>query len=242
MGMNLIMTTVAATAVASGCSWAHPGANPYRGDPPAALADFAMPEETRRKLRALMARAPLHRRRDDHARRHRRPDDATTTCARCTAATASGATARRSFGLEPRRTRNAASSTASATTCVIVPTVCNNVSLVTRKPDDAPLLGAPTSRSTSAPRPARRPRRRTPSWHRRRTAGRWTSCRRPATAPARPPAAAAAIGVPGRRRFRRSAAAAAAPPWRRRGPAARCRRAAALLRQPVGPPGRARRR
>ena len=58
MGLHLIMTSVyAATALAAapGCSWAHPGANPYRGDPVAALADFDLRDDTRRKLHALMA-------------------------------------------------------------------------------------------------------------------------------------------------------------------------------------------
>ena len=39
----------------AGCSWARPGANPYRGDPVRALADFAIPEPTRRTLRSVMA-------------------------------------------------------------------------------------------------------------------------------------------------------------------------------------------
>ncbi len=139
MGINLLMTTVMATAVAGGCSWAHPGANPYRGDPPAALADFAMSEDTRRQLRARMA-----------ARRY---TDVVTI-------TRDGITGQSRYG-ELREMhsghgqvchgsvdRSAWTPTheerglvyCAGDTCVIVPTVCNNVSLVTRKPDEAPAL------------------------------------------------------------------------------------------------------
>ena len=141
MGLNLILATVAATAVASGCSWAHPGANPYRGETPAALADFAMSEATRRQLRVLM-------------RAHRYTDVVTIT--------RDGISGRQKYAdLREMHSghgqvchgsvdRSAWSVTHEerglvycvGETCVIVPTVCNNVSLVTRKPDDAPLLGA----------------------------------------------------------------------------------------------------
>ena len=141
MGMNLIMTTVAATAVASGCSWAHPGANPYRGEPPSALADFAMSEETRRKLRDLM-------------KAHRYTDVVTIT--------RDGIVGQHGYvDLREMHSghgqvchgdvdRSAWTPTHEerglvycvGETCVIVPTICNNVSLVTRKPEDAPLLGA----------------------------------------------------------------------------------------------------
>src|ERR1700761_8430186 len=53
LGLQLVMST-ALVAAAPGCSWAHPGANPYRGAPVKALGDFGLPEETRRKLRDLM--------------------------------------------------------------------------------------------------------------------------------------------------------------------------------------------
>ena len=140
MGINLIMATAMATAAAGGCSWAHPGANPYRGDPPAALADFAMPEDTRRTLRTAMAA-------------HRYTDVVTIT--------RDGIAGQRRYGdlremhsghgqlCHGNVDRSAWSATheerglvyCAGDTCVIVPTVCNNVSLVTRKPDDAPLLG-----------------------------------------------------------------------------------------------------
>ncbi len=138
MGINLIMTTVIATAVGSGCSWAHPGANPYRGAPPAALADFAMPAETRQQLRALMAR-------------HAYTDVVTIT--------RDGIAGQRRYGdLREMHSghgqlchgsvdRSAWSPTHEerglvycvGETCIIVPTICNNVSLVTRKPEEAPL-------------------------------------------------------------------------------------------------------
>ena len=54
MGLPLILSTTLAAA-APACSWAHPGANPFRGDPARALADFDLPRATQRLLRALMA-------------------------------------------------------------------------------------------------------------------------------------------------------------------------------------------
>ncbi len=142
MGINLIMATVMATTAAGGsCSWAHPGANPYRGDPPAALADFAMSEDTRRQLRTLMA-----------AHRY---TDAVTITRDGIAGDRHYADLREMHSGHGQRCHGAVDRSAwsptheerglvycAGDTCVIVPTVCNNVSLVTRKPDEAPLLGA----------------------------------------------------------------------------------------------------
>ena len=57
VGLQLILST-ALVAVPPGCSWAHPGANPFRGDPVRALADFDLPAPTRSaaKARASIAR------------------------------------------------------------------------------------------------------------------------------------------------------------------------------------------
>ena len=141
MGINLIMAAVVATTAAGGsCSWAHPGANPYRGDPPAALADFAMPEDTRRQLRTSMA---AHRTtdivtitRDGIAGDHRYADLREMHSGH----------GQRCHGAVDRSAWSATHEErglvyCAGDTCVIVPTVCNNVSLVTRKPDEAPLLG-----------------------------------------------------------------------------------------------------
>ncbi len=138
MGVNLIMTAVMATAVGSGCSWAHPGANPYRGAPPAALADFAMPEDTRRQLRVLMA-----------AQRY---TDVVTITRDGIAGQHAYADLRQMHSGHGQLCKGSVDRSAwSATheergivycvgeTCVIVPTVCNNVSLVTRKPEEGPL-------------------------------------------------------------------------------------------------------
>lgn len=156
MGMNLIMSAVMATSVASGCSWAHPGANPYRGDPPAALADFSMSDDTRRQLRVLMA-----------ARRY---TDVVTI-------TRDGIAGEHSYGdlrqmhsghgqlCHGNVDRSAWSPTHEerglvycvGETCVVVPTVCNNVSLLTRRPDEAPLQSGadePIDISPSAGPPA----------------------------------------------------------------------------------------
>ena len=126
-------------AAPAGCSWAHPGANPYRGDPVHALADFDLPEATRAKLRTLMAE-------------HRYTDVATIT--RDDIVGASGYTdlremhsgrgqvcrgsVDRSAWSPARRERGLVYCADDA--CVIVPTICNNVSLVSRKPDRAAAL------------------------------------------------------------------------------------------------------
>jgi uncharacterized membrane protein YgcG len=161
MGIDLIMAAVMAAAAGSGCSWAHPGANPYRGQPPAALADFPMPEQTRRQLRALMA-----------AQRY---TDVVTI-------TRDGIAGQRHYDdlremhsghgqlCHGRVDRSAWSATHEERglvycvddTCVIVPTVCNNVSLVTRKPEEGPLQAgadepidiAPAAGPPPAPAPA----------------------------------------------------------------------------------------
>jgi hypothetical protein len=138
MGISLIMATVIATTAGSGCSWAHPGANPYRGAPPAALADFSMPAETRRQLQTLMATqrytdivtitrdgivgqgryGDLREMHSGHGQLCHGPVDRSAWTA-----------AHEERGLVY----------CVGETCVIVPTVCNNVSLVTRKPAEGPL-------------------------------------------------------------------------------------------------------
>ena len=140
------LAAVVAAASVSSCSWAHPGANPYRGDPAAALADFAMPDETRRKLRALMA---THRytdiaiiTRDDIVGGERYGDLREMHSGR--GQICHGAVDRSAWS---DQVKELGLVYCVDETCVIVPTVCNNVSLVTRKPeqpsppaqDDAPI-------------------------------------------------------------------------------------------------------
>ncbi len=131
--LQLVLSTSVVVAPA-GCSWAHPGANPYRGDPVQALADFDMPEPTRAKLRSMMAG-------------HRYTDVATIT--RDDIAGARGYTDLREMHSGGGRVchgsvdRSAWSATrrerglvyCADDACVIVPTICNNVSRVSRKPD-----------------------------------------------------------------------------------------------------------
>jgi len=138
VGLQLILST-ALVAVPPGCSWAHPGANPYRGDPVHALGDFAMPDETRRKLREMMAA-------------HRTTDVATIT--RDDIVGTDGYTDLREMHSGGGQVCHGAvdRSAWSATrrerglvycaegVCVIVPTICNNVSLVSRKPDHEAVL------------------------------------------------------------------------------------------------------
>ncbi|MCK9686428.1 MHFG family PEP-CTERM protein [Scleromatobacter humisilvae] len=133
IGLQLILSTSLVVAQ-PGCSWAHPGANPYRGDPARAVADFDLSEPTRRQLRALMAA-------------HRYTDVATITRDDIVGAHAytglremhsgHGQVCRgevdRSAWSATHRERGLVYCVAEA--CVIVPTVCNNVSLVSRRPD-----------------------------------------------------------------------------------------------------------
>ena len=135
VGISFIMATVIAATAASTCSWAHPGANPYRGDPVSALADFSMTEETRRQLRVLMTA-------------HRYTDVATITRDAIVGQQhydglremhsghgqiCHGAVDRSAWS---GRVQERGLVYCVGDTCVIVPTICNNVSLVTRKPDE----------------------------------------------------------------------------------------------------------
>jgi hypothetical protein len=138
MGIELIMTVVMATSVGSGCSWAHPGANPSRGAPTSALADFPMSEDTRRQLRALMEA-------------HRYTDVVTITRDDISGKSRYGDLRMMHSGRGELCHGSVDRSEWSAThqerglvycvgeTCVIVPTVCNNVSLLSREPDEPPL-------------------------------------------------------------------------------------------------------
>ena len=131
--LQLVLST-SLVAAPAGCSWAHPGANPYRGDPVHALADFDLPEATRAKLRTLMAE-------------HRFTDVATITRDDIVGArgyadlremhsgrgqVCHGSVDRTAWS-PSRRERGLVYCADDA--CVIVPTICNNVSLVSRKPD-----------------------------------------------------------------------------------------------------------
>ena len=169
LGLQLILSTTL-VAVPPACSWAHPGANPYHGDPVAALADFDLPEATRTKLRALM-------------QAHRVTDVATITRDDIIGSEGGYRALRemhsghahvchgevdRSAWSARRRERALVYCADDA--CVIVPTICNNVSLVSRKParvamlDDSPIdiepaAGPPhaSSEAGAPPSPAEGP-------------------------------------------------------------------------------------
>jgi hypothetical protein len=143
IGLQLILSTTL-VAASPGCSWAHPGANPYRGDPARALADFDLPPATRDQLRAMMAA-------------HRYTDVATITRDDITG-THGYADLREMHSGRGRVCHGEVDRSAWSAThrerglvycaddaCVIVPTICNNVALVSRKPervaalDDGPI-------------------------------------------------------------------------------------------------------
>ena len=156
MSLGLLLLSAAALATApANCSWSHPGANPYRGNPVRALADFGLPAATRKKLRAAMAA-------------HRTTDVVTIT--RDDIVGDHGyADLREMHGGHGRVCHGAVDRSAWSATrherglvycaddaCVIEPTICNNVSLVTRRPereaaldegpiDIAPAAGPPTA-------------------------------------------------------------------------------------------------
>ena len=156
LGLQLILS---ATLVAAqpGCSWAHPGANPYRGDPVRALADFDLSDSTRQQLRAMMAA-------------HRYTDVATISRDDIVGKNAyadlrdmhSGhgqvchGEVDRSAWRARHRERGLVYCAGDA--CVIVPTVCNNVALVSRKPDQvASLDDGPIDIEPAAGPPANTP-------------------------------------------------------------------------------------
>lgn len=161
VGLQLILST-ALVAVPPGCSWAHPGANPFRGDPVRALADFDLPVPTRRKLGALMA---AHRptdivtiTRDDIVGEHRYGDlremhnGGGRTC--------HGSVDRSAWSAQHRESARVYCADGA---CVIVPRICNNVALVSRRPDEAAVPGdspidiEPAAGLPPAEAPAERP-------------------------------------------------------------------------------------
>jgi hypothetical protein len=132
------MAAVVASTVGSGCSWAHPGANPYRGVPAAVLADFAMADDTRRQLRVLMAARRytdvVTITRDHIAGQHAYSDLRQMHSGH--GQVCHGSVDRSAWS--PTHEERALVYCVGET-CVVVPTVCNNVSLVTRQPEEDPL-------------------------------------------------------------------------------------------------------
>ncbi len=155
LGVELILSTALATTP-SACSWAHPGANPYHGDPVRALSGFGLPESTRRKLRALIVTHAttdvVTITRDDITGAHGYADLRDMHSGRGQVCHGS---VDRSAWSTTRRERGLVYCADDA--CVIVPTICNNVSLVTRKPereavvDEGPIDIAPAAGPPPAP-------------------------------------------------------------------------------------------
>jgi hypothetical protein len=132
IGLELILTTTLA-ATPPACSWAHPGANPFRGDPVAALEDFDLPADTRDKLRALMrAQQPTDRvtiTRDDIVGRAGAYADLREMHSGH-GRVCHGAVDRSAWST---KRREPALVYCADDACVIVPAICHNVSLVSRK-------------------------------------------------------------------------------------------------------------
>jgi len=161
LGLQLILSTSLVTSTAA-CSWAHPGANPYRGDPVRALADFDLPAATRAKLRALMS---AHRHtdvaiitRDDIVGDHGYFDLRQMHSGH---GKVCHGDVDRSAWSAMRRERGLVYCADDA--CVLVPIICNNVSLVSRKPEQpAALDDSPIDISPAAGPPADVPARVSP--------------------------------------------------------------------------------
>lgn len=132
-GLQLILST-AMVALPAPCSWSHPGANPYRGDPVAALDHFDLSAETRAKLRAAMSARRYTEvvtiTRDDIAGEHAYTDLRGMHSGH--GKICHGPVDRSAWRAD-RRER--ALVYCADDQCVIVPVICNNVALVTRKPD-----------------------------------------------------------------------------------------------------------
>ena len=157
IGLQLLLSTTLAAAPPP-CSWAHPGADPFRGDPVRALADFDLPASTRAALAAAL-------------RRHR-PTDVVTITRDDIAGTHAYTDLREMHSGHGRichgpvdrsawsaRRREPARVYCADAACVIVPVICNNISLVTRRPehdagtDDTPLDIEPAAGPPAAAAP-----------------------------------------------------------------------------------------
>ncbi len=155
LGLQLILSTSLVASPAA-CSWAHPGANPYRGDPVRALSDFDLSATTRTKLRALMS---AHRytdvatiTRDDIAGNHGYVDLREMHSGH--GKVCHGEVDRSAWSATHRER---ALVYCADDACVLVPTICNNVSLVSRKPDrpaaldDSPIDISPAAGPAAPP-------------------------------------------------------------------------------------------
>ena len=161
IGIELILsTTLVATPPA--CEWSHPGANPYRGDPVAALADFDLPPATRAALR-------------DRLRAHAPTDAATITRDDIVGENGAYADLREMHSGHGRVCHGVVDRSAWSATrrekalvycagdaCVIVPAICHNVSLVSRKPEHAAEDDGPIDIEPAAGPPAPLPPPSTP--------------------------------------------------------------------------------
>jgi len=160
LGLQLILSTTL-VATPPGCSWAHPGANPYRGDPVAALSDFGLSDEQRAQIATQMrARQPtdvVTITRDDILSRS--GPEAYTDLREMHSGGGQVCHGEVDRSAWPARRRERALVYCAGDACVIVPTICNNVSRVSRKPDRAAVLDeTPIDIEPAAgPRPAPSP-------------------------------------------------------------------------------------
>ena len=152
-GLPLNLST-ALVSVAAGCSWAQPGANPYKGDPARALADFDLPEDARRKLRTMLqAHRPTEVvtiTRDDIVGEHRYADlrDMHSGGGRV----CHGPVDRSAWRADHRER---ALVYCADDACVILPTICNNISRVSRRPDETATEDSPLDIEPAAGPPGR---------------------------------------------------------------------------------------
>lgn len=133
----MLATTVLVASIVSTCSWDNPGANPYRGSVPEAVQHYTqIPKATRDKLQARMERrkydeiATIHG--DRISGKHEYEDLRSMHFGQNKICTTVSRTKWKSDAIERGLVY------CEDGHCLIVPTVCNNVSIVTRKTPAVP--------------------------------------------------------------------------------------------------------
>ena len=141
-----VLALSGATAPIASCSWDHPGARPFMGDVPAAVQHYTdIPAAVRQRLQARMARRDsddfVTITRDGIAGRHDYGPDisgmhfgaAGRICAEISRARWKPTDVERGLVY------------CESGYCILVPTVCRNVSRITRRPDAEPLDISPAA-------------------------------------------------------------------------------------------------
>jgi hypothetical protein len=137
--MLLVALALAASLHNDPCSWAHPGADPYRKDPVLALNDYSLDSKTKADLQSKMKAhkfdAMVTISRDRIGGQGLEAEYTNLRDMHSGHKTCHGPVDRSAWS--PTQTERGLVY-CSSDVCVIVPTVCNNVSLVDRKKEEQP--------------------------------------------------------------------------------------------------------